>query len=65
MAMGDLWVARMLSTRVGIPGLGELVFDIVRADDIEEVRIERRRSALRCRDTQGNPLVTGWLEVTL
>jgi hypothetical protein len=65
MAVGDRWVARMLSTRLRVPGLGELVFDMVSADDDEDVTTERRRSARRCRDTEGDPVVTGWLEVTL
>jgi hypothetical protein len=55
----------MLSTRLRVPGLGELVFDMVSADDDEDVTTERRRSARRCRDTEGDPVVTGWLEVTL
>jgi hypothetical protein len=61
---GNAWVARVLETRPRLSPL-ELVFAMIRAEDEESVERERRRSALRCRDSIGDPIVTGWLEVAL
>lgn len=66
MATGDAWVGRVLSIRPQrLDTATELVFDGLHVDAAEDVTAERRRSALRCRDTDGEPTLTGWWEVTL
>jgi hypothetical protein len=62
---GDGWVSRVLATRPHLGPNAELVFDMIRADDDENVVKERRRSALRCKDEHGDPVLTGWWEVRI
>lgn len=61
---GDEWVAEALSTRPRLAPI-ELVFDTVDSGEPGAVLRERRRSAVRCTDADGEQVVTGWAEVTL
>jgi hypothetical protein len=62
LADGDQWIAQVLATRPRLTPI-ELVFDVIPEGDEDEVMVERRRSAVRCHDVEGDQIVTGWIEV--